>query len=76
MSVNAKFIGGPWHGRLVEIRELLPFYEVALMDDMYPGGWYLSATIEPIEVRTVRYQLYDNCPVKYLAEDDWGDAPP
>ncbi len=71
MSVTARFIGGPLDGQLIAIFKAIPFYEVAEHGDI--NSWVLpESPCKPIEIRTVRYQLYDTWPVKYLFEDDWG----
>lgn len=67
MSIPARFIGGPWDGMVIALREVLPYYEIAEMgviDSWVPteGGG------EFVRPRTLRYTLYDNWPVKYLVD--------
>lgn len=68
MTVQAHFIGGPWDGMVIAVREVYPFYEIAEMGEVQawvPTGEGEGEFVQP---RTVRYTLYDTWPVKYVLE--------
>lgn len=67
MTVKAHFIGGPWDGMVIEVRQVYPDYEIAEMGTIDPWADTLELG-EFVQPRTVRYTLYDNWPVKYVLE--------
>lgn len=65
----ALFIGGPWDGQRMALRDTPPFYDIAELEDISPGFIDEQASAsDPVAFNKIRYELYDNWPVKYLVE--------
>lgn len=66
---QAKFIGGPWDGVTISIKDVYEYYEVAELEPMEPWSEpRLDDPLHRVSPNRVRYTLYDDWPVKYLAE--------
>ena len=73
MSVQARFIGGPWDGIVIALEKVTEFYEIAESVPLTPADFKAEQPQPRFpRIEHHRYQLYDTWPVKYLHEDWWG----
>lgn len=66
---QARFIGGPWDGVVISVNDVYETYDIAEMEPIQPWDEpRLDDPLHAVSPKKVRYTLYDNWPVKYLAK--------